>query len=61
MNLVPYWNATHWKFPEKKVYVTLDSRFETFLNLSKLCNSIEYDVRLGRSTSHVLSVRFCWM
>ena len=44
------------KFPEKSVYVALDSKFETLLNLNKLCNSIEYDVRFGRSSSDVLSV-----
>ena len=35
------------------MYVAFDSSFETLLNLNKLCNSIEYDVR---STSDVLSV-----
>ena len=44
------------KYHQKSVFVALDSKFETLLNLNKLCNSIEYDVRFGRLSSDLLSV-----
>ena len=43
------------KYPEKTIYMALDDKFETLMNLNMLSHLIQYDTSFVRTVPNILS------